>query len=118
MTPGVSQNLLTAVASWEQRGKQYKKRIASSVRPGPGLWPDNRHFAHNRHFAQLDCTGGGMDTARAARRPAGVPAQTTVPPSRRRGSDRIQLRTVLHVLFCNLIFLLIFYKNFTTSSIF
>lgn len=46
---------------------------------------------------QIDCIGGGMGTVRAARQPAGVPAPTTVPPSRRRGSDRIQLRTVLHV---------------------
>lgn len=115
VTPGGSQNLFLLQSHHGSKEESSTKRIASSMRPGPWTGPDSRHLAHT-HPDRLH--RGGMDTARAARRPAGVPAQTTVPPPRRRGSHRIQLRAVLHVPFCNLIFLLIFYKNFTPSSIF
>lgn len=96
------ESLLTAVTSWEAKRKAVQKETSIKYEAGAldcGLIIDILLI-----LIQIDFMGGGMDTARAARRPAGLPAQTTVPPSRRRGSDRIQLRTVLHVLFRNLIF--------------
>lgn len=85
---GQPDSRLTAVASREAKRKavQRENRIASEA----GAWDCGLMTGILLVLIQINLISGGRDAGRAAR-PAGVPAQTDMPPPRRHGNDRVNL---------------------------